>query len=132
MTERIVVDTSVLIDYLRQQNKAGTVFHQVFTNKTYQACIALVTMTELWAGKSMANIETETRVSELIKHCEVLFPNEQIAQSAGRLLRESNYEMDFADAEIAATSVVEMLPLLTLNVKHFRAIKELRLFDGVT
>ena len=126
---RILVDTSVVIDYLRQRDKGGSLFESVFIDANYQVVLALVVLTELWSGKSMLEKEEEGFVVRLVEGCEILIPNIEIAKKAGVILRENDYKKNFPDAEIAATAVVENLPLLTLNKKHFEGIKGIEFWE---
>ena len=126
---RILVDTSVVIDYLRQRDKGGSLCESVFIDANYQVVLALVVLTELWSGKSMLEKEEEGFVVRLVEGCEILIPNIEIAKKAGVILRENDYKKNFPDAEIAATAVVENLPLLTLNKKHFEGIKGIEFWE---
>ena len=59
----------------------------------------------------------------------ILFVNldETLAKVAGELAR--NYRIDGFDAIIAATAMVHNADLATLNTKHFKNIKGLKLYD---
>lgn len=125
---RILVDTNVVIDYLRRVDKAESVFDKVFSSGEHDVLVCFVTVVELWAGKSMGSKKMETLVMNLIEGCEVLNMNLKIATKAGEIMREGRSKKDYPDAEIAATAVVEKLPLLTLNKKHFEGVRGLKLF----
>ena len=53
----------------------------------------------------------------------------EVAQLAGEIARNSGRPIEFADAAIAATAIVNNYKLYTLNKKHFKGIKELVLYD---
>mgnify|MGYP001602359360 FL=1 len=51
----------------------------------------------------------------------------EIAEQAGKIARDFLHPIEFADAAIAATAIVQGGKLLTLNQKHFIGIPELEL-----
>ncbi len=51
----ILVDTSVIIDYLRRTDKKNSLFYNTFAKTKHKAYISLTTITDLWAGISMKN-----------------------------------------------------------------------------
>ena len=124
--KKILVDTSVIIDFLCRKDKKKSVFYQVFSSGEHQPVIALVTISELWAGKSMGNEKTAGLVKKIVDDCEILFPDLKVAQKTGEILRKINYEVAFQDAQIAALARENKLLLLTLNKKDFRKIKGVR------
>ena len=125
--QKILVDTSIIIDFLRRKDKVNSLFYQVFTKKNL-AVISLTTITELWAGKSLTKRNVLAKIENIVSRCEILIPNIAIAKQAGRILRETNYEISFQDAQVAAQAIDNSLPLLTLNEKDFRTIKGIKLF----
>lgn len=127
--KKILVDTSVIIDFLRRQDKTNSVFWQVFSQAKCQPVIGLTTVVELWAGKSMSEKKTRSFIEELLDKCEILFPDLRLAKKTGALLRRSNYQLSFQDAHIAVFSLEEHLPLLTLNRKDFARIKGIKFYE---
>lgn len=128
--KKVLVDTSVIIDFLRRGDKTKSAFYQVFSSGEYQPVIALVTISELWAGKSMENKKTARLVEKIVDGCEILFPDLNIAQKTGEILRQTNYEVAFQDAQIAALARENKLLLLTLNKKDFRKIEGVRFLQA--
>jgi len=122
---RVVVDSCIIIDYLRQTDKQQTDLYQLVLGK-HDLFVSLITHTELYAGKSVW--ETKLAKKELIKLLnllEILPYNQEISQEAGRL--RAKYNINLLDAIIAATSLVLEIPLYTLNQKDFKKIKGLLL-----
>lgn len=54
--------------------------------------------------------------------------DQEIAATAGKIVRDWKPEMEFADAAIAATAICEGCPLFTLNTKDFQNIPDLTLY----
>lgn len=126
--KRVLVDTNVIIDYLRRKDKANSLFFQVFSLKDYIAVVSLTTITELWAGRSMTKQSTLKKVKKIIDNCEITLPSLEIAKQTGRILRQTNYQISFQDAQIAALTLENKFPLLTLDQKDFRKIKRIKFF----
>jgi predicted nucleic acid-binding protein len=126
---RIIVDTSIVIDYLRQKDKSKTAFYQIFTIPSNKPVLPSTVISELWAGKSMDNERTKKFVGKLISTCETIFPNLSTAQKTGQILKNTNYEISFQDAQIGAFAIENKLPVLTINKKDFMKIKNIRFFE---
>ncbi len=125
--KRVLVDTSVIIDFLRRKNKEDSIFYQLFSKEENKPVIALVTISELWAGKGMELRGTAAKVNRLIGNIEVLVPDLAVAKMTGKILRQVDYTIAFQDAQIAAFAKREKLSVLTLNQKDFRKVKGLKL-----
>ena len=50
--KKVLLDTSVLIDFLRRKNKSDSLFVRLLQQK-YQLHISIVTHTELFSGKTI-------------------------------------------------------------------------------
>lgn len=124
--EQVLVDTSMLIDYLRCKEKNKTPFYRIFSQPKYQPVISLITVTELWAGQSLKDKKTLRVVEELVKKCKVIYLNLKTGKRAGEILRQTNYQVSFQDAQIAALALENQLPLFTLDTQGFRKIKGLK------
>ena len=83
-----------------------------------------------WAGRSMSKRETFMKVEEIITKCEIILSNLETAKLAGKILRQTNYQISFQDAQIASLSLENKLPLLTLDEKDFRKIKGVKFFKA--
>lgn len=124
----ILVDTSVLIDFLRLKNKEATLYFQ--TVKGEDPAVSFVSIAELYAGRSIVDKDKKEIVDELIASCEVVDGNLDIYKKAGEIMR-LHRPTNFQDAMIAATAIYYKLPLLTLNIKHFKKIKSLSLYPHI-
>lgn len=118
-----LVDTSVLIDYLRGHGGAADVLRRERAVSPLHA--SEMTRVEVLAGMRPAE-ETATRelLSTLIWHS----VDADIAEDAGALGRTwlpSHRSIDGADLVIAATALRVDAQLLTCNVKHFPMFADL-------
>ncbi len=112
-----LVDTSVLIDYLRGHAQASALLERELAEAALHA--SEITRLEILAGMRPAEeAATRSLMSALVWHP----VDAQIAEEAGALGRRwlaSHHTIDGADLAIAATAKVNQLRLLTRNVGHF-------------
>jgi len=122
----ILIDTSVLIEYFRKQNKEKTYFYQLAG--TYPALgISSLTKYEILVGsRQLQDAFWKKLLSTL-----VLFPfgdkETYEAVAIQKKLLKKNKIIGFADIAIGATAKVHDLELATLNVKHFSRIARIKL-----
>jgi len=119
-----LVDTSVLIDYLRGHEGAVDLLEAERAADVLQA--SEITRVEVLAGMRPAE-EDQTRalLSTLLWHP----VDARVAEEAGTLGRRwlpSHDAIDTADLAIAATAILIGGRLLTLNVRHFPMFPDLR------
>jgi len=123
--DAVLVDSSVVIDCLRQKEKQKTWFFRVLS-AGYFVKISIVTHTELYSGKSIWEKPEAKKVLEnLLKGVEVISLLEETSKLAGKL--RATLRLGAMDAIIAATANKYQLPLVTLNEKDFKKVKELKL-----
>lgn len=113
----VVVDTSVLIDFLRGDPRAARCLYREREESALHA--SEITRLEVLAGMRPAE-ETATRLllSTLIWHP----VDAVVAEEAGALGREwlpSHHNIDGADLAIAATAICTGSRLVTRNTRHF-------------
>ena len=123
----VVLDTSVIIDYLRTRELKRTFFEEIskVVGKKNLA-ISILTIQELFMGKSAANEKVEEFLIAIINSLSLLPYNFEVAKKAGEISRVKN--ISFPDAAIAATAMVNNASLFTLNVKDFSGIAGLELY----
>jgi predicted nucleic acid-binding protein len=112
-----LIDTSVLIDFLRGITAAGEALEQARKEGPLRA--SEITRLEVLSGMQLAE-EHETRLllSTLVWHP----VDAEIAEEASALGRRwlpGHRAIDSADLAIAATAIRTDSRLMTLNVKHF-------------
>ncbi len=121
--KEIVVDTSVLIEFLRVSDRK-TVYETIL-DKGFLPVLSFISIAELWAGKSVwENEEIRTVLEKLISGVRVVYPNYEILTKSGRLRAE--YDISLPDCFIAALALNRDLPLVTLNQKDFLPITNLQ------
>ncbi len=123
----LFIDTSILIEELRCGSKFWGDLKLAAKEKKMVLLSSVIVLTELWKGQSMNRKENLEDFEEIIKIITFVNLNEKSAKLAGELAR--NYRVDGFDAVIAATAMECNAELATLNTKHFRGIKGLKLYD---
>jgi predicted nucleic acid-binding protein len=116
----ILLDSDVLIDYLRGLSAARNYFKSVDA-----AAISAVSVTELVSGAR--NEDEEAAMNALFSTMHVVGVDESIAREAGRLRRQflRSHNVETADALIAATSILHRLQLVTLNRRHYPMLADI-------
>ena len=119
----LLVDTDIWIDYLN----AGH-FDRFFESHQFIVYYSVVTRKELLAKRGLKDSERQAILFELKQHRQIeLDPS--IAQLFSKL-RGKYHQLEKEDALIAATAIAKRLPLLTRNWRHYRQVRELRLYNG--
>jgi len=121
----VLLDTSILIEFLRREDKLLTKLYRL--SKDYQTLsISIISHTELYAGESpWKNREMRRNLESLLSNLTIIALTLEISKEAGRLRALNN--LPTIDAIIAATALSENLPLVTLNSKDFKRVKKLKL-----
>ncbi len=118
-----LVDTSVLIDYLRGNRGAGVLLERERAAAPLHA--SEMTRLEILAGMRPAEeAGTRSLLETLIWHP----VDAEVAEEAGELGRRwlpGHHTIDGADLAIAATAIRTGSRLLTQNVRHFPMFEDL-------
>lgn len=123
---RMVADTGIFIEFLRKTDKKNSTLYQLPNNT--ELLISAVTLYELLMGAKDVTKKQDVKI--LTDPLTTLSFSNAVAEKAGEIyheLRKSNQMIEFRDIFIASTAIVEGVPLLTLNKKHFKRIKGLTL-----
>jgi len=115
MSERLVIDTDVLLDYLRD-HEAATLFLE---GCSQPLALSVISVAELFVG--VRDGEERSRLEEFITAFETMPVDAPIAIQAGlwRLHYGRSHGTGLADALIAASASAARATLVTLNRKHF-------------
>lgn len=121
MNEKLLIDTDVLIDYLRSNSQAV----DFLENLTQLLLISSITVAELYAG--VREGKERTALDNFITAFEIIPIDEKIATLGGLYRRDygKSHGVGLADALIAATANIKQAKLVTLNRKHFPMLTDL-------
>jgi len=115
MSRRILVDTDIVIDFLRGDQQA--ISH--FKAELDSLCFSAITVAEIYTG--IQSKKEETEVERLFSIFPVIAVTGETAREAGRFIKlyRPSHSVEIPDALIAATCLVSDSQLHTLNVKHY-------------
>lgn len=122
------MDTSILIDYLRRPGKVNLPLEEL--TQLYpkeRLAISMLSVQELYSGKSSRESVKEKLFLELVEVLEILPYSYSVAKLAGEITRDFGKSIGFPDAAIAATAILNKASLFTLNKKDFQGINKLKL-----
>jgi tRNA(fMet)-specific endonuclease VapC len=124
----VILDTNILIDYFRQPDNPDSPLIKLTKSKSKEKlAISIITIQELYAGKSSQFLREEQFFLNLIELFQVIAYEQETAKLAGIIMRDTSPTVPFGDAAIAATAILSKAKLLTLNKKDFQGIKKLKL-----
>jgi predicted nucleic acid-binding protein len=124
--ERLLIDTSILIDHLRKTQKDKTLFYQLASQ--YDCLISAITEFEFSIGSTPQNRQF---TEELLQRLPVLPFDSICVKTAAEIYRDlkaKNQLISLPDIFIAATAITHDIQLLTLNRKHFDRVENLKLY----
>lgn len=123
----VILDTSIIIDHLRQTGKKS--FLQALIEKLPGETFALsvITIQELYEGQSTRDKDRENHLLILLSQFKIVPYDYNVAELAGKITRDTKPLVSFADAAIAATTIINGCQLYTLDKKDFSSINNLEL-----
>lgn len=126
MVERLLIDTDVMIEYLRGRREAVE-YLESLTSDLY---ISVISVAELFSG--VKGDEEEESLKQLLLVFIVLPVTEKTARLGGLYRREyrPNHGTGLADALIAATVEENDFSLVTFNRRHFPMISRIKIPYG--
>ncbi|HEY0097909.1 MAG TPA: type II toxin-antitoxin system VapC family toxin [Pyrinomonadaceae bacterium] len=115
MVKRLLIDTDVLIDYLRGQAEAVSYLESL----TEPLLISAITVAELFAGVREGT--ERVALEQFVSAFNVIPIDDAIAANGGLIRRDyrKSHGVGLADAIIASTAEFTKADLVTLNKKHF-------------
>lgn len=119
----VIVDTSVIVDHLRNDPRAVNLMTELL--KRDRVWAATPTRTEIIAGLRPDELEPMAKLFDVLSWIEI---DTQIADDAGQLARKyqrSHGGIDTVDYLIAAAAQARGGSLVTLNVRHFPMFPDL-------
>jgi predicted nucleic acid-binding protein len=118
---RLLIDTDVLVEYLRDRSEAVAYLEGV----TSDLHISVISVAELFAG--VRGGEEEKSLGQLLQAFVILPVTEKTARLGGLYRRDygRSHATGLADALIAASAEENGLDLVTFNRRHFPMVSRL-------
>jgi tRNA(fMet)-specific endonuclease VapC len=123
---KVLVDTSILIDYYRKTNKDRTEWMRLAEQK-FKFATSVIAKYEIYSGATDLQLELWDSIFADIEVIPVTEYSEDEAVCINAKLKQARKQIAFPDLLIAATAVSNKMPLATLNKRHFERIMSLEL-----
>ncbi len=125
MRKKLLIDTCVIIDYLRNDKSAVDYFEKL----TSSLFISVITVAEIHAG--IRNEKEQKLVSHFLNAFEIIPADNTIAVTSGEFCKKyrNSHGTGLADAIIAATAFHHEANLVTLNIRHFPMLKAIKPYE---
>lgn len=119
----LLIDTEVLIDYLRDNSQAV----RFLENDPRRSLVSAISVAELYAGVR-EGVERRA-LDTFLSAFDLVAVDRSIAERGGLYRRDyyRSHAVSLADALIAATASVRSATLVTLNRKHFPMISDIHI-----
>lgn len=125
---KIVVDSSIIIDYLRGGKNWEELISSAETEQDVQLFLPTIVIFELYSGTSTKNVKKLQEMIYFISQFQRIDLNENIARLAGELSRDVQQHIQAPDYIIAASALQMNAQVVTLNKKHFEQIPNINLY----
>lgn len=122
--EKILVDTDVIVDFLRGYRQRIKGIFRDIEDKKIKAYITWINVVEIYSGMDFE--KKEAIIKKLFSLFEILSQDWKSAKLAGKLRR--NYGLGLADAIIASLAITHDLKCFTFNKKDFKKIREIKFY----
>ncbi len=128
--EILCLDTDVLIDFLRGDKETVETIKKL--EDQFELATTSINLFELYYGAYKTGKEKNVKaVRELAERVEVFNLTSKSAEISGKILAELERKgevIDFRDVMIAGIVIENGALLYTRNLKHFRRIKDVKLY----
>jgi predicted nucleic acid-binding protein len=124
--KKVLVDSSILIDYFRKTNKDRTEWMKL-TDQKFKFATSVIAKYEIYSGATDQQLELWDSIFSNIEVIPILEKSVDMAICINATLKRERKQIAIPDLLIAATAVLDKMPLATLNKRHFERIASLEL-----
>jgi len=121
VNSHLIFDTNIIIDSIRGKKDALRCLEDV-------GLLVLSVMSVLELLDGCRNLKEIALVDDFIDRCRVIRLNDKICDLGVEIFKEGKLKkgIGIGDSLIAATALIHNFTLVTLNIKHFKFIKGLK------
>lgn len=123
----ILLDSNIIIDHLRLKGKNSIQYNLINQHLDDSFAVSTITIQELFAGASTKSKSPLVLLNQTLSELDICLYTQKVAELAGKITRDRDLRLQFADAAIAATAIHYGASLATLNAKDFKGIPKLHL-----
>jgi len=124
--QRVLIDTSIFIDYFRKDNKQNTKLYML-RKEGYEFTTSSICYFEYMSGSR--NKEFDLALFENITVIDFDKQQAHIASQIFKDLKKKNRLIEFRDILIASSAIALDIPIATLNTNHFERIEDLNILE---
>lgn len=124
--EKILIDTDVIIDFLRGYDLRTKSFFLKIKNLEIKGHISLISIIELYTGIEKGGNRQEINLKQLLSLLEILPIDFDLSKHAGFLRRK--HHLSITDSIIVATSSFYKIKLFTFNIRHYQKVPDLSFY----
>ena len=126
----VVLDADVFINYLKKNDNNFALLLESSLENNYKLYIPTAVLVEISVGYEFLNSKMLKKAENLLRPFERIALAEDIAKLAGEIGRNNKIGfLGTVDLVIAATALVFDAEIATGNIKHFKQIPNLKLFN---
>lgn len=122
MQGKYIIDTDVLVEYLRGSDRAA----EFLETLEGDLIISVISVAELFSG--VKGSDEVDALDQFMLAFQIVSIDDQLAKEGG-LIRQKyhpSHGVGLADALIAATSIDRGAELITFNLRHYPMVEEIR------
>ena len=126
--EDILLDTDVIIEYLRTKDKSKTLLIDLL--KKYNLFLSPITEFELFIGAK--TIQHKKDIEMIFNEVQIIpfdFGCGEIAARIWNNLKEKHQSCEIRDIFMASIAIHKNIMLCTFNKKHFKNIKDIKIWE---
>lgn len=122
----VLYDTNIIIEFYKEN---GTVVSELRRIDQRNVTVSIITVGELLYGA--LNKNELKQINRDLSHLRLLHLNDSICTHFIELMNDFtlDHNLSLPDGLIAATAIVEDIPIYTLNKKDFKYINEIQLYE---
>ena len=130
---KVICDTEVIIDYLDHRQVRHLSTKHFIDNEIGLDFVALSAITKMELMAGVSNKEALAKLNKNINRFNILLINPEITSIALQLIEsfKLSHNLAIPDSLIAATTLYTGFKLFTFNVKDFKFIPDLQLYQGI-
>ena len=123
---RILIDTSILVGYLKRKEKENTILYNLYQS-CEEMCVSAITVFEVFYG---CDSEHVAHITQFFEGFTIIPFDAEIARIASqeyRRLKLRQAQLEVCELVIGATAIAKDIPLATLNTEPFKKLSNVKI-----
>ena len=123
---RILIDTSILVGYLKRKEKENTILYNLYQS-CEEMCVSAITVFEVLYGCDPKHIPPIIKLFEGFTIIPFDAEVARIASQEYRHLKLRQAQIEVRELVIGATAIAKDIPLATLNTEPFKKLSNIKI-----